>query len=607
MSRFSDAWMDELLQKSDIASVVGEYCSLKPKGQRLWGLCPFHGEKTASFSVSQDRQLYYCFGCHAGGNVIHFVMEINRMTFPEAVEFLAQRAGMELPVPGDDAKLRRERARKERIYAACRAAARYYYGQLRSDAGKAARAYLADRGLSAQDVKRFGLGFAPQGWQNLLDELSKQGFTQEELIAAGLAQQGKRGQGSAYDTFRGRVMFPIIGTNNRVLGFGARAMGDEQPKYLNSADTLVFNKRNHLYALHRLNGKRVKDIVIVEGYMDVISLHKAGANNAVATLGTALTQAQARLMKRYVSQVYLCYDGDTAGQNATLRSMDVLKEQDLDIRVIRIPGALDPDDYVRAHGKDAFEALKDEAVNVPTFRLEHLAGEHDLATEDGREAYALKACAYVRTLQPVERERYYRLVARQTGIALTALMEQAAGAPAPKNSDGRFRHTRKKLVAAPKTERERLEGMLLARMAWDYETAMAVMDQVGPEFFRTPLHERLFTALLLAYAQNEKISLPALLLELDAEDAQQLAALFGAQHEVAPTPQEALDWLRAIRRLDKIEEINLLSAQAEREDLTPQARQELTKQIVKYTRELRGLQEPEGGRFGRKGSADTKN
>lgn len=590
MRMFPDAWMNELLAKSDIVSVIGEYTSLKPKGQRLWGLCPFHGEKTPSFSVTPDKQLYYCFGCHAGGNVIHFVMETERLTFPEAVKLLAQRAGMDLPEQTDDKRLQQERALKERIYAANKEAARFYFAQLASQAGKQARAYLAQRGLDAATVKRFGLGYAPQGWQNLLDHLTAKGFTREELVQGGLAQRGIKGENHVYDTFRGRILFPILGTNRRVLGFGARAMGDEQPKYLNTGDTPVFNKRYNLYALNTMRGKRVADAVVVEGYMDVISLHQAGVTNAVATLGTAMTAAQARLLKRYVSRVYLCYDGDAAGQNATLRGMDILAAEGLSVRVIRVPGGSDPDEFVREQGKDAFAALKDTALTIPRFRLDHMAQEHDLNSEDGREAYAKDACRYIGGLQPVERERYYSVVAKKTGITLEALTQQGGretAREALENRPGRFRNTREKLPDEPESERMRLERRLIRCMAAGYDTAIAAMEQTAENLFEVPAHERFAAELLSAYAQTRQPSISSLLAGMESADAEQVASALAAGYpEEKLTPEVAKACVRGIENCRLEERMQELSQEAHRQDISPERRLELTEMIRELTGKL---------------------
>ncbi|MBR4018948.1 MAG: hypothetical protein IKK12_05300, partial [Clostridia bacterium] len=256
MARFPDHWMSELLSKSDIAAIASEYTLLKPKGKRLWGCCPFHSEKTPSFSVTPDTQLYYCFGCHAGGSVVQFVMEMEKLSYVDAIKYLAQRVGMELPEEVDDDKLRKERAVKERLYAACKAAAMFYHEKLMSPEGKTAQQYLAKRGIDGAVATKFGLGYAPPGWDNLLKHMKTKGFTEKELISAGLAVKGQK-EGSCYDAYRDRVIFPIINTYKRVLGFGARTMGDDTPKYLNTGDTPIFNKRNNLYAINLQKGEHL--------------------------------------------------------------------------------------------------------------------------------------------------------------------------------------------------------------------------------------------------------------------------------------------------------------------------------------------------------------
>ena len=320
--RFSDAWLDELRSRVSIEEIVSEYVPLKRKGRRSWGLCPFHNEKTPSFSVDTETQLFYCFGCHKGGSVIQFVMEMERLDFQEAVKLLAERA--HLPLPEGAPKADPIRAdERERIYEANVAAARFFHATLWTGEGAEALSYLYKRGLADADIRHFGLGFAPRGWDATLRHLTGQGFDEKTLERAGLIV---RREGGVYDMFRGRAIFPIISAQGKVLGFGGRALGDAQPKYLNTADTPVFNKRQGLYALNFAKKERsAGHLVLVEGYMDAVSLRKHGVQGVVATLGTALTEEQARLMKRYAPEVWISYDGDAAGQKAALRALDILE------------------------------------------------------------------------------------------------------------------------------------------------------------------------------------------------------------------------------------------------------------------------------------------
>ena len=438
---FPDAWLDELLAKNDIVSVVSPYVELRPKGRRLWGLCPLHGEKTPSFSVSPDKQMFYCFGCHAGGTAIQFIMQMERLSFVEAVKLLAARAGMELPDDAGDAALQRERAYKERLYAACRKAARFYMETLLGPDGAPGRAYLARRGLTSEAVKRFGIGFAPASWDALKNRLTAEGFTQQELLDAGLLVHNTE-KNSVYDAYRNRVIFPIIGTGGRVLGFGARVLGDEKPKYINTGDTPIYNKRNNLYGLYLQKGRGSGELVMVEGYMDVIGLFEAGVTNAVASLGTALTVQQARLLKRFVPLVYIAYDGDAAGQQATLRGLDILSREGLDVRVIVFPDGLDPDEFVRARGREAFETLKDQALSLNAFKLESMAQGYRLTDENDRERYAKEACRFIASLEPVEQGRYYAQLAKKTGYPVEALKAQGASAGPLEAAPPRRRRTR---------------------------------------------------------------------------------------------------------------------------------------------------------------------
>lgn len=521
MPYFPDVWMNELLSKTDIVSLVSEYTSLSPKGGRLWGCCPLHTEKTPSFSVQPERQMFYCFGCHAGGGAVTFLMKAERATFNEAVEQLAQRAGMELPNEAEDDRLRARRAHKERLYAACKEAALFYHAQLKSDAGAPAREYLKRRGADWAVAVRFGLGFAPDSWEAATGHLRSKGFSDRELIDAGIGIRNKAGDG-CYDAYRGRLIFPIIATNNRVLGFGARTMKkDEQPKYINTGDTAIYNKRNNLYAMNMQKGLK-GELIMVEGYMDVISLHGAGVTNAVASLGTAMTREQARLVKRYTGSVYLCYDGDEAGQNAALRGIEILAAEGLDVRVISIPGRLDPDDYVKKHGKAAFLKLRDDALTGNGFRLANMASHHDLSTENGRESFALKACAFVSALQPVERERYIPFVARKTGLSVEAVKAQCGIAgPAAGNIVGKIRNTKARQQGETLPEADKTERMLVCCMLTGSENAAYAagrMASEGIEFTSEGLRE-FADALLLAYLNAGAPDMTAILSGLEHADA----------------------------------------------------------------------------------------
>ena len=433
-SRYPAGWLDELRSRSDLVQVVSGYVSLKKNGRKYWGLCPFHGEKTASFSVDGEAQLYYCFGCKAGGNVFSFLMDMEHLTFSESVEQLAERAHMPLPRMIEDEDYERRRSQRERLLNANREAARFFHETLFSPAGAASLAYLRKRGLSDGVIRKFGLGAAPEGWDTLTKHLQEKGFSLEELQLAGLTvireavpatEDTPAKPRRAFDMFRNRAIFPIIDQYGNVLAFGGRILGKGEPKYLNTSDTPVFNKRKGVFAANLLRKERNLDrVILVEGYMDVVSLTQFGVRGVVATLGTALTNEQARLLKRYAPQVYLSYDGDAAGQHAILRGLEILKEEGVPARVLDFPDGLDPDEFIRRDGPEGFQKLP--AIAPEAYRIRRLKEGMDLSTREGKVEYARKAIAIFAPLEPVERDGYLRDLAIQTGFSREVLEAQLA-------------------------------------------------------------------------------------------------------------------------------------------------------------------------------------
>ena len=424
-SRYPAAWLDELRSRSDIVQIVSGYVALTKKGRKYWGLCPFHGEKTASFSVDGEHQLYYCFGCKAGGNVFHFYMEMEHCSFNEAVAQLAERAHMALPELERDEDYERRRTQRERLLAANREAARFYHETLFTPAGAPALAYLRKRGLSDSVIRKFGLGASPQDWSVLSDRLLSRGYTLDELTLAGLTVRKKKEDGSDryFDMFRSRAMFPIIDAQGNVLAFGGRTLDKREPKYLNTADTPVFNKRKGVFAANLLRRQRnLERVILVEGYMDVVSLTQFGVEGVCATLGTALTNEQARLLKRYAPQVYLGYDGDSAGQHAILRGLDILEQENVPARVLDFPDGLDPDEFIRRDGAEGFRKLP--AISPAAYRLRRLKDSFDLSAQDGRLAYARGAAEIVSAVDPLERDVLLGQLAVETGFSHETLMEQ---------------------------------------------------------------------------------------------------------------------------------------------------------------------------------------
>ena len=424
-SRYPAAWLDELRSRSDIVQIVSGYVALTKKGRKYWGLCPFHGEKTPSFSVDGEHQLYYCFGCKAGGNVFHFYMEMEHCSFNEAVAQLAERAHMALPELERDEDYERRRTQRERLLAANREAARFYHDTLFTPAGAPALAYLRKRGLSDGVIRRFGLGASPQDWSVLSDRLLSRGYTLDELTLAGLTVRKKKEDGSDryFDMFRGRAMFPIIDAHGNVLAFGGRTLDKREPKYLNTADTPVFNKRKGVFAANLLRQQRnLERVILVEGYMDVVSLTQFGVEGVCATLGTALTNEQARLLKRYAPQVYLGYDGDSAGQHAILRGLEILEQENVPARVLDFPDGLDPDEFIRRDGAEGFRKLP--AISPAAYRLRRLKENFDLSGQDGRLAYARGAAEIVSAVDPLERDVLLGQLTLETGFSHETLLEQ---------------------------------------------------------------------------------------------------------------------------------------------------------------------------------------
>lgn len=426
-SRFPAPWLDDLRSRSDIVQVISGYVGLKKSGRKYWGLCPFHGEKTASFSVDAEQQLFYCFGCKTGGNVITFIMEIERCSYHEAVELLADRAHIPMPEMVNDDDWERRRTRRERLLGANREAAKFYHEMLFRPEGAASLAYLRKRGLSDSVIRKFGLGAAPDQWTALTDHLISSGYTLDELSSVGLTilkpQDEKGGKQRYFDMFRNRAIFPIIDMYKNVIAFGGRSLGKELPKYMNSSDTPVFNKRKGVYAANLLRQQRHLDhVILVEGYMDVVSLTQFGVDGVCATLGTALTNEQARLLRRFAPEVYLGYDGDSAGQHAILRGLDILEAEGIPAKVLDFPDGLDPDEFIRRDGAEGFAKLP--ALPAAAYRLRRLKESFDLSQDEGKMNYVRKAAFVLAPLDPVGQETYIKTLMLETGFPYDALRKQ---------------------------------------------------------------------------------------------------------------------------------------------------------------------------------------
>ena len=409
---FSDSFLEELAARNDIVDVVSGYVRLgKKSGSNMFGLCPFHSERTPSFSVNPDRQIYHCFGCGKGGGVINFIMEIENFSFPEAVEFLAKRVGMELPEQSNDAETRR----RSKMLAVNKDAARYFRDQLSTPAGAAARRYIAERQIGDRAVKIFGLGYAPNGWTGLLDAMHAKGYTDFELFDAGLVSQGKRG--GYYDKFRDRLMFPVIDIRGEVIGFSGRILSGDGPKYMNSPETLVFNKSRNLFAMNLAKKSKCGYIILAEGNVDVVSLHQAGFDSAVASLGTSLTPEQARLLSRFTNEVIIAYDNDGAGIKASQRAIGILEQLDVRVKVLSMSGAKDPDEFIKLKGADAFRNLIEASENQEDYRLRLITKKYDLSVDEQKIEFLKEASEFVARLpDAVKRQVYGMRVASQAGV-----------------------------------------------------------------------------------------------------------------------------------------------------------------------------------------------
>lgn len=548
---FPAAFLDDLAARNPIEDVVGQYVSLKRQGSNLFGLCPFHGEKTASFSVAPDKGIYYCFGCHRGGGVIHFIMEIENLPYPDAVRFLAKRAGMEVP---EDPEYQSRYRQQERLWALCREAALFFHHQLYLPAGAAGLAYAQKRGLRSATLTRFGMGFAPDRWDSLLKAMTAKGYTQQELLDAGLILQREKG---CYDRFRNRLMFPIIDVRNHVIGFGGRVMDDATPKYLNSPETILFNKRKNLFALNLAKKTKLGKLILVEGYMDAIALHQYGFDCAVASLGTALTDEQVALLAKYTDQVVLIYDGDEAGQNATRRAMPMLERAGLKIRILRMRGAKDPDEFLKQYGPDRFRDLLDGAENQIEYQLQALARKFDMSQDDQKVDFLRQAAQTLAQVgNAVEREVYGARLAEQAGISYDALkleIDQAFRRHQKKEQRKQERidlspaaqmQPRSRAIRYDNVRSAAAEESLLAQVLQE----PALLDQLDlkPGEFSSSLLGRVYGSFLALHRQGLPLSLDALA-DLTPDEAAHMAAIL--QRQQGPVNESALrDCAATIRR-----------------------------------------------------------
>nr|MBO2494190.1 DNA primase [Clostridia bacterium] len=529
-----DEWIDEVRERNDIVDVISEYVLLKPQGKGFFGLCPFHAEKTPSFHVNPEKQLYHCFGCGAGGNVFTFIMAMEKLDFVEAVKLLAERAGMALPQTTQAEEFIRSRSRRERIYQLNREVAKYYHRMLFSPEGGQALSYLKSRGVDLNTIRRFGIGYAPDGWENAKRHLLELGFEEELLVESGIVVSNK---GKTYDRFRHRVIFPIIKPRGLVVGFGGRVLDDSLPKYLNSPDSPVFQKSNTLFGLNLIKpGSSPDYIIIAEGYMDVVTLHQYGFKNAVASLGTSLTQQQAKLIRRYTQQVYIAYDGDTAGQKATLRGLDILQDAGLRVKVILFPEDMDPDEVLRKYGAEFFKKLMDKAVSLVDYKLDRLRSQYDLDTPEGRARYATEAARIlIQVPNLLERDVHIQRLQAQTGFSSRLLYQQIAQleSSAQRESVKRRLVGNNRYVGKMGAERESVPAHIKAErylsnlMASSDWLAKKIVGKVKEEYFEEAINREIYGIVVELLESGKEVSVPQVLSCVQDQDKiQQMVEIF---------------------------------------------------------------------------------
>ena len=581
----SDQFLQELKYRSDIEQVVGSYVNLRRRGRTLLGLCPFHSEKSPSFTVYPENQSFYCFGCGAGGDVISFIRRIENLDYMEAVRLLAQRAGMQVPEEAGDDRSSRQR---KRILELNRDAARYFHRTLMSEAGRPGRAYLIGRGLTRDTIVHFGIGYAVEGWDGLENAMRQQGYTREELLAAHLVSEGARG--GIYDTFRNRAIFPIIDLRGNVIAFGGRNLGEKGPKYLNSSDTPVFKKSRNLFALNFAKGSPRKELILCEGYMDVVSLHQAGFTNAVATLGTALTEEQCRLIAQYTGEVLLSYDSDGPGQAATQRATGLLEAAGVKIKVLSIPDAKDPDEFIKKFGAERFEQLIEGSSSATDFAISKLRGENDVTTAEGKVSFLKQFAVLMAGLpNPIEREVYLSKICRELEVDKAAVAGQIEREQKKRSYRDRKKEERE-LISPPMKNTMNREDELLWRqhpremkaaerllryLLRHPDQAESLRDRLPENYLLSEGDRTLYRALLQRGLAGRELTITALGETLPPQVVDRVAK-WQLPGEPAVSDREAEDCLRCLQSY---------AAQMSREELGQLSGEALKQYIAALNRE----------------------
>lgn len=548
----SDSFLQELKMKTDIEDVISTYVTLKRRGATLVGLCPFHNEKTPSFTVYLATQSFYCFGCGAGGDAITFVKKIENLDYLDAVKTLAQRAGLQMPQEGFDDSLSK---RRRRILEMNREAARFYHSVLLSPEGKVGYDYYIGRALSAATINHFGLGFAPNQWDALLKHMRAKGYQPAELVDAGLARKGQKGY---YDNFRNRVMTPIIDVRGNVIAFGGRVLDDSKPKYINTGDTLVYKKTNELFALNFAKDSKEDALILCEGYMDVIAMHQAGFTNAVAGCGTALTTEQVRLISRYAKEVILTYDADEAGQKARQKAMTLFDQTDVKVRIPALVGGKDPDEIIRTYGRDKFKGMLEGASNETEFRLLALRRQYNLATTQGKIDFIGGALQILATLPPVEQDLYVSRLSEELGVERQNMKVQLQDLVARQGNrrekrefnrivQENMRKTARETMATDASLRKlRAEDRLISLLL-RYPDCSRLCKDFDPQWLTPGFAQRVFTLILQRLENGDGTELMDLRDRLTDDEMGRLSGIIARGGESADAKQEFSDCLQTIR------------------------------------------------------------
>lgn len=548
----SDSFLQELKMKTDIEDVISTYVTLKRRGATLVGLCPFHNEKTPSFTVYPATQSFYCFGCGAGGDAITFLKKIENLDYLDAVKTLAQRAGLQMPQEGFDDSLSK---RRRRILEMNREAARFYHSVLLSPEGKVGYDYYIGRALSAATINHFGLGFAPNQWDALLKHMRTKGYQPAELVDAGLARKGQKGY---YDNFRNRVMTPIIDVRGNVIALGGRVLDDSKPKYINTGDTLVYKKTNELFALNFAKDSKEDALILCEGYMDVIAMHQAGFTNAVAGCGTALTTEQVRLISRYAKEVILTYDADEAGQKALQKAMTLFDQTDVKVRIPALVGGKDPDEIIRTYGRDKFKGMLEGASNETEFRLLALRRQYNLATTQGKIDFIGGALQILATLPPVEQDLYVSRLSEELGVERQNMKVQLQDLVARQGNrrekrefnrivQENMRKTARETMATDASLRKlRAEDRLISLLL-RYPDCSRLCKDFDPQWLTPGFAQRVFTLILQRLENGDGTELMDLRDRLTDDEMGRLSGIIARGGESADAKQEFSDCLQTIR------------------------------------------------------------